>query len=200
MTTPARSPSSLFLGFGLPLVLLGVGLSVWFGRNPEGPQFSDFTLQSATGPVRLSDFEGKVVALNFGYASCPDICPMTLQNVGSAFKRLTPEERAKVAGLFISIDPERDTPGHLAEYTRFFDPLIVGVTGTPEQLAPIAADWGVGYRRVEQPDSKLGYVMDHGTLLYLVGPDGEMVTALPHGAPPDLLVGELRSILADPER
>src|SRR5574343_1567339 len=123
-----------------------VGLALfWEPEIPEpplpraaGPVGGDFTLQSADGPVSLHDFRGKLVLLYFGYTFCPDICPTSLTATAAGLQQLTPEEARRVAMLFVSVDPKRDTPAHLKEYAAFFHPNITGATGTPEVIAGIA--------------------------------------------------------------
>ena len=203
-TDGGRSGLRSILGVLVPLVLIGVlggilamgdGRPEWLG-GPDRPDFGDFTLQSSAGPVSLSSFEGKVVVVYFGYTSCPDVCPTTLQTAAAAFKRLPPEDRARLAGLFVSVDPERDTPAGLATYAQFFDPLFVGVTGTEAEVRAVAKDWGVDFVKVPQPESALGYAVDHSGLLFLVDPDGRMRVAMPHGVPTEVLTLELRDALA----
>ena len=96
----------------------------------SAPTGGDFTLQSATGPVTLKDYRGKVVLLYFGYTYCPDICPTSLTATAQALGQLAPAELARVQTLFVSVDPERDTPARLKDYGAFFHPSIIGVTGT----------------------------------------------------------------------
>ncbi len=155
----------------------------------DGPT-ADFLLHSSKGPVRLSDFRGKVVLLYFGYTFCPDICPTSLTATARALRRLPPEQLAEVETLFVSVDPERDTPEHLAEYAAFFHPSIHGVTGTDAEVAAAARPFGVVYARHEATGAG-GYVVDHSALTYLVAPDGHLAAKLPHAAPPQLVVAEL---------
>ena len=155
------------------------------------PQGGDFTLRSARGPISLHDLRGKVVLLYFGYTSCPDVCPTNLAQIGAALKRLTAEERRGVAVIFVSVDPERDTPERLARYTAFFAPDMVGVTGTPEQVAAVARQYGVAYRKVAS-DSALGYLVDHSAFTYVVDPQGRLRETLPHAAPIHRILAAIR--------
>ncbi|MGO2415358.1 SCO family protein [Cobetia crustatorum] len=145
-------------------------------------------LMSAQGEFRLSDVSmgeaasvgaAPVVALYFGYTQCPDVCPMTLAALRQVMAELPPATAARVVPVMISLDPERDTPARLAEYTGHFGPRFIGVTGSDEELAEIARRYGVSYRRVEAPDSALGYTIDHGAALYLVSNEGRIYDRIP---------------------
>lgn len=193
----------ILLAIAASLLILLVGLGFFW--NPELPERilpkapiaagGDFTLQSATGPVSLKDFRGKLVLIYFGYTYCPDICPTSLASTAAGLKLLKPEEMAKVAMLFISVDPERDTPARLKEYAEFFDPAIVGVTGTPEVLAEIAKRYGVFYAKQKVATAGEGYVVDHSSETYLIGADGQLLSKIAHAAPPDQVVAEIRKRL-----
>ncbi len=182
------------------LTTLLVGLAFFW--DPELPERMmpkpaiaasvDFTLTSADGPVSLKDYRGKLVLVYFGYAYCPDICPTSLASTAAGINLLTAEEAAQVAVIFISVDPERDTPAHLKEYARFFHPVIIGVTGTPENLAEIAKRYGAFYARQKVETAGGGYVVDHTADTYVVGRTGQLLTRIPHGATADLVAKEIR--------
>lgn len=191
----------LLLAAAIVLALLIIGLALFWHPEPPardlpktGVPGGDFVLQGADGPVALSDYRGKVTLLYFGYTYCPDVCPTALTATAAALKQLTPEERAKVAVLFISVDPERDTPAHLKEYAAFFDPAIVGATGSAEQVATVARQYGVFYAK-QKTNTAGGYVVDHTSETYVVDPAGQLASRLPHGAPPDQVVAEIRRFI-----
>jgi len=156
----------------------------------------DFTLQSADGPVSLSDFQDKVVLLYFGYTWCPDICPTNLALMAAAFGEMEPEVLQKVQGIFISVDPDRDSPERLKEYTSFFHENIVGITGSTEQIAELASRYGVGYRLVNQ-DSATNYVVDHTSATYVISPRGKWVESLPHAAPAEDITKSIMAYLPE---
>eukprot|EP01155_Anaeramoeba_flamelloides_P020558 Anaeramoba_flamelloidesa580596_17.p1 GENE.a580596_17~~a580596_17.p1 ORF type:complete len:173 (-),score=24.44 a580596_17:8-526(-) len=120
----------------------------------------DFSLTSARGPVSLSDFRGKVSVIYIGYASCPDVCPTALAVLTQSLKQLPDNQREQIQGIFISVDPERDTPEKLADYTAFFSPQIIGITGTREQIDQVVRQYGAFYRKVELKDSAIGYAVE----------------------------------------
>ena len=131
----------------------------------------------------------------FGYTTCPDICPTNLAFLAAALRELTPDELKRVRVLFVSVDPERDDLRRLTEYAAYFHPHIQGVTGTPEQVAQVAAQYGAAYRRVEQTGSAMGYLVDHSAYTYIVDPAGHLVRSLDHATPPDQILAVIRRLL-----
>ena len=159
------------------------------------PAGGEFTLQGAQGNVRLSDFRGKVVLIYFGYTYCPDVCPTSLSLLAQALSELAPDERARVQGIFISVDPERDTAARLQEYTPFFHPQIVGLSGTAAQIARVAEQYGSRYHK-QAPDAEGRYAVDHSSATYVVDPQGRLTAALPHASTPAQIVAAVREQLA----
>lgn len=194
------------------LVLVGLLAWLWFwtpngvGVDPEGPkhgtlelssppQGGDFVLDSANGPVSLVDLRGNVVLIYFGYTWCPDICPTNLVLIAAALKALTPDELERVQVLFVTVDPERDSVERLAEYSGYFHPEIIGLTGTPEQIAEVAKLYGAAYRRTDLADSAMGYVVDHSAYSHLVDTQGKLVRNLDHATPSAEIVAAIRTLL-----
>ena len=188
------------------LAALVLGLAFfWYPELPERPlplaampEGGDFTLQSADGPVALRDFRGKVVLLYFGYTYCPDICPTSLAATAEGLKELTPDELARVAVILVSVDPKRDTPARLKEYARFFHPAIVGVTGTPEEIAAVAKRYGVFYAEQKVATAGDGYVVDHSADTYIVAADGKLAGKIAHATAPDQVAAIIRKHLYQP--
>lgn len=161
------------------------------------PTGGDFALQGGQGPVRLADYRGKAVLLYFGYTYCPDVCPTSLSLLAQALSGFSADELARIQPIFISVDPERDTPARLAEYGPFFHPSIIGVTGSPEEVARVAAQYGASYAR--QPANADGqYAVDHSSATYVIDPRGILVDTLPHGTPPARIIEAVRPLLAAP--
>jgi protein SCO1/2 len=142
----------------------------------------EFALTASDGrTVRWSDFAGKYRVVYFGYAFCPDICPTDMQRVAQGLKVLKgsdPAKAAKIQPLFITIDPERDTQKVVGEFAAAFAPDIIGLTGTPEQIAAAAKAFRVFYAKGEAVAGG-GYLVDHSNIVYLFGPDGEPLATLP---------------------
>lgn len=159
------------------------------------PSGGDFSLDGPKGPVALHDFAGKLVLLQFGYTYCPDICPTSLTILAQALGGLTPAEQAQIQPLFVSVDPERDTVARLKEYTGFFHPSIVGLTGPATRLKEIAGRYGAMFVRQENASAG-GYVIDHTALTYLIDRNGRLVASLPHATPAEQLQAEIRKQLS----
>jgi protein SCO1/2 len=161
----------------------------------SAPTGGDFRLHGKGGPVALADFRGKVVLLYFGYTWCPDICPTNLAIIAQALKGLTPAERARVQVLFVSVDPARDDLNRLAEYAAYWDPAVLGITGSDAEVAAAARRYGAAYRRTEQSGSAMGYLVDHSASTYVIGPDGRLLETLVHATPPASVVASIRRAL-----
>jgi cytochrome oxidase Cu insertion factor (SCO1/SenC/PrrC family) len=142
------------------------------GRGGRSPA-ADFSLTDQDGrPFRLSQLRGKVALLFFGYTSCPDACPTTLSKLSRVYKMLG-DEGGRVVTIFVSVDPQRDTPRALKEYLNYFRINSVGLTGTKEEIDSVVGQYGARYE-IEQSDSAAGYHINHSTDLYLIDQRGEV--------------------------
>ena len=154
----------------------------------------DFALTASDGrTVKWDDFAGKYRIVYFGYAFCPDICPTDMQRVAQGLKVLKasdPALAAKIQPIFITIDPERDTPQVVGEFAAAFSPDIIGLTGTPEQIAAAAKTFKVFYAKGD-PVEGGGYLVDHSNIVYLFGPAGEPLATLPVDQGADAVAAEL---------
>jgi len=154
----------------------------------------DFALPDTQGKLRsVQDFKGKAVIVFFGYTQCPDVCPTTMADIAQA-KKLLGADGAKVQGIFITIDPERDTPELLKAYVANFGPDFIALRGTPEQTAAIAKDFKVYYKKVEgkTPGS---YTMDHSAASFVYDPEGRLRLYARYGAGPQVLADDLKQLL-----
>ena len=154
----------------------------------------DFPLLDAHGqPRSLKDFHGKVVVVFFGYTQCPDVCPTTLQELVEA-KALLGEQGERLQGVFVSVDPERDTPEVLRAYAEAFDPNMVALTGTPEQISAVAKDFKVFFKKVEskQPGH---YTVDHSAGLYVYDPQGNLRVYHRYGQGAEALAKDAKALL-----
>ncbi|WP_449474525.1 SCO family protein [Sphingobium chungangianum] len=141
-----------------------------------------FTLTDQDGKkVRWDDFKGKYRLVYFGYSYCPDVCPLDLQHIMqgfSQFEKADAKRAAKVQPIFISVDPERDTPAVLKAYVAAFHPKLIGLTGTPEEIAKVEKDFVVIANK-EQAKGDSEYLVSHTRTPYLFGPDGQPVALVP---------------------
>ena len=183
MTKPApASAAALYAVIGVLLAVLSVGAGayIWVGggRSAVAGIGGPFTLTDGNGKqVTDQDFRGKYMLVFFGFTFCPDICPTTLNTVSDALDRLGPKAD-KIAPLFITVDPKRDTPAVVKQYAAAFGPRIVGLTGTPEQIKAVAKAYRVYYAEHRTGEGPGDYSMDHSSVMYLMGPDGTFVAPL----------------------
>jgi protein SCO1 len=153
-----------------------------------------FTLTNQDGRrVTERDFAGRYRLFYFGFTHCPDVCPTDLAVVGQALRRFEksdPERAARVAPIFVSVDPERDTPAVLKEYVAAFHPRLIGLTGTAKEVADMTRRYGAYGAR--DPETRgAGYNVNHSRLLELIGPDGKPIALLPYEQGPEGLAAEL---------
>ncbi|MEJ2764972.1 SCO family protein [Photobacterium sp. MCCC 1A19761] len=131
----------------------------------------------------------------FGYTHCPDVCPTSLAVLSAALKKLDNDTRKQLWPIFITLDPERDTPEKSAQYAQYFHQDIIGMTGTAEQTKALAQKYGVLYMRTELKDSALEYAVDHSSYFYLLQPDGTLVDKVQHTLNPVILVDAINKNL-----
>jgi protein SCO1 len=154
-----------------------------------------FTLPDADGKMRtLADFKGKVVAMFFGYTQCPDVCPTTMAELVEARKLLGPDGD-KVQVVFVTLDPERDTPAVLKAYVSNFDPSFVALVPTPAQLEQVARDYKVYYKKAEGT-TPTSYTMDHSAATYIYDREGQLRLYARYGSGPQVLAADIKKLLA----
>ncbi len=181
-------------------VVLGVG---WYlshhGQLSAGGEAligGPFTLVDQHGEkVTDQDFAGRFMLVYFGYTYCPDVCPLSLSNMVQGIGLLEPEQADKVVPIFITVDPERDTVAQMAEYAPLFDPGLVALTGSAEQIKQAAKAYRVYYSKVENGSSS-DYLMDHSAFIYLMGPDGRYRRHFGHDASPEDIAKAIRAEFA----
>lgn len=167
------------------------------GVDIKGASFGQgFELPDHHRQVRkLSDFKGKLVALFFGYTNCPDVCPTTLDDLTKGLALLG-ERKSEVQVLFVTLDPERDTPERLAQYVPSFDPGYLALRGTPEQTAATASSFKVFYQR-QLSASKTGYTIDHSAGVYVFDRQGALRLYLNFGQKPEDIAHDLGLLLQE---
>ncbi|MCP4169017.1 MAG: SCO family protein [Chloroflexi bacterium] len=155
----------------------------------------DFTLTAHTGErVSLSDYRGKHVILYFGYTFCPDVCPLTLADLGQAMRLIGEDKAEQVQVLFVSVDPERDTPERLSHYAPAFYPTFLGLTGTEEEIANAATPLGIFYARNEVEGAS-DYLMDHTASVTMLDDKGRIRLIWPFDTSPEFMAEDLEYFL-----
>ncbi len=191
------------------IVLLAAGAVFWMRpvaptatvdsgvmRVPEGTAIGGpFQLVDHNGrAVTQADFAGKFMLIFFGFTHCPDVCPTELQVMANAMDVLG-TDGANVVPVFISVDPERDTPAQIKDYVAAFHPKLVGLTGTPEQIAAVAKTFKVYFAKQPSAGAADEYQVDHTAFVYLMGPDGNLRSMFRGAASAEAIAVEIRNQL-----
>ena len=194
-------PRRSILIFAAVVLLIAAGLAGYSLLNRQLPGASGsgealvggpFTLTDQDGRrVTEKDFLGRHMLVFFGFTFCPDICPTELQVMSAALDMMGPEGE-KIQPVFVTIDPERDTPEVMKAYVANFGPRLIGLTGTPEEIAAMAKAYRVYYARAGDKNSPDAYLMDHSTIIYLMGPDGRFVRHFTYTTDAAKLASELK--------
>ena len=182
----------------LVMVLLACGSPSFRGSPLDDPvAVPDFTLTNQYGETfRLSDQRGNVVLLFFGYTSCPDVCPTTLATWRKVHEGLG-DDADQVRFVFVTVDPERDTPERLGLHVNAFNPDFVGLAGTQEELQPVYDVFNVFFEKDESSGSALGYLVSHTATAFLIDRDGMWRLRIPYGTEAVDIVHDIQPLLAD---
>lgn len=169
---------------------------VFNATDVTGAPFArDFTLTDHHGEVRrLADFRGKLVAIFFGYTHCPDVCPTTLSDFAVALEQMG-DDAARVQVVFVTVDPERDTPELLRAFVPAFNPTFLGMYTDAESLRALAAEYKVVYQKtgVKAPDD---YLIDHSAGTFVYDTAGRLRLHVPYGTGPDAIAQDMKTLLA----
>lgn len=154
----------------------------------------DFTVKGSDGkPLKLSQYRGKLVLLEFGYTSCVDVCPVSLAMLAQARKQLG-AQAGELQVIYVTVDPERDTEERMRTYLRNFDTSFIGATGTPEQMAKVRQDYGITATR-KPIEGSSSYLVGHSSYLYFVDRAGKLRALLPYGRTADDVVHDVKLLL-----
>lgn len=188
------------------LCLLGAALGAeWIIGHPRDirtarqlPSIGGHFTLTATDGTTVSDrtYRGKILLVYFGYTLCPDVCPTTLGEIADALDKLGPNAD-RIQPLFITVDPRRDTPRVLADYVKNFGSRIIGLTGTPEQIAAAAKAYRVYYAPYKTPNAPGGYLMDHSATVYVMDPEGRFVASFSPQSSADQMAERLTVLIAN---
>ena len=202
-TKSNRSQLPFLAGVAAIALLIGLLAAAFINKTPgDKPKGitsigGDFTLQSDQGPVSLQDLRGKVVALYFGFASCPDVCPTSLGILASALRQLPEDQQGEIQPVFISVDPGRDTPEKLAAYANAFYPGMLGLTADKATIDDVTWKYRALYKIVPMEDSAMGYTIDHSSIIYIIGRNGVIQSLAQHGSSPAEVLEKLKQALAN---
>jgi protein SCO1/2 len=196
---------TLLVGLGSFLLLLIVGIAVLLFAKPASfrgttygepyPLASEIELTRSDGSnFRLSELRGNVILVFFGYTSCPDVCPTTLAELKLALAELNEADANQVKVVFVTVDPERDTPERVQEYVERFNPTFVGLSGEQADLEKIWQSYGV-YREIVEGTSAAGYIVDHTARVTLIDQQGNMRISFAFDTPVEDMVHDLKLML-----
>ena len=182
------------LGVWIAVLVGAAGWIGWDAMHGGQPAIGGpFTLVDQNGRTVTNDtLKGKPTLIYFGYTFCPDVCPTSLLLMETAIEKLGPDAAKKVNLVFITIDPERDTVGYIKGYAQQFDPRFVGLTGSADQVAAAARAYRVYFRKSTQDAD---YLMDHSSIIYLMGRDGKFLAHFTHQTSPEQMAAALKKFL-----
>jgi len=189
------------------LLIGAVAVGVFLFSKPESfqgtmyaepyPPAPDIELTRENGDsFRLSDIQGNTVLLFFGYTSCPDVCPTTMAELKQALEKLNEEDANQVRVLFVTVDPERDTPERVQEYVNHFNRDFIGLSGTEPELAEVWQDYGV-FRETMEGTSAAGYLVNHTARVTLIDQHGNLRLSYAFGTPVETIVHDLKLLLKE---
>jgi protein SCO1 len=199
-TRPKRGKRALALLAMLPVLLavrvVDAGDSGFKSGVFDPPSAApDFELQGSNGsPVVLSKFRGKVVAIAFGFSTCQRVCPVTLANLSEVFKKLG-AAATDVQVIFVSVDPDRDTPDRLRDYLKSFNPTFLGATGKKGQIDAVRQAYGVFAEKTPSENQKIGYEVHHSSSIFLIDREGKLRVLVPFGRSPQTILNDVNLLL-----
>lgn len=194
----------LLVGLISFLLIAAVAAGVFLFSKPEAfrgttyadpyPAAAEIELTRADGTqFRLSEMRGKVVMLFFGYTSCPDVCPTTMAELKQALEKIG-EKAARVQVLYVTVDPERDTPQRVQEYVNHFNSDFIGLSGSESELAKVWNDYGV-FREIVDGTSAAGYLVNHTARVTMIDQQGNLRVSFPFETPVENIVHDLELLL-----
>jgi len=196
---------TLLIGIGSFLFLLAVGAAVFVFAKPASfrgttfaepyPVASEIDLTRSDGSrFRLSELRGEVVLVFFGYTSCPDVCPTTMAELRQALSKLNAQDVERVKVVFVTVDPDRDSPERVQEYVDQFNPAFIGLSGSKTDLEKVWAEYGV-YREIADEQSAAGYIVNHTARVSLVDQQGNLRISFSFDTPMEDIVHDLKLML-----
>ncbi|RXK11656.1 SCO family protein [Halarcobacter mediterraneus] len=185
----------LRLGIIFLVAVILISLIKPFIENYQEKQKYAFTVDTIDGKISKEDFKGKALAVYFGYTYCPDVCPTSLSSLSQALNSFTEEETKDFVGLFISVDPDRDTLQNLKEYTHYFHKNFIGGTSSKENIDDITKRYESYYKKIPLENSAMGYSVSHTSYIYLFDKEGKFIAKVDHFSDPSKIKENLAAIL-----
>lgn len=197
----------LVAGIGTLLLLIAIITAVLLFGKPDQflgtyyvepfPVAGEIDLARADGSVfKLSEERGSIVLLFFGYTSCPDVCPTTLAEMKLAVEALKPAEADQIKVVFVTVDPERDTPERVQEYVDHFSTSFIGLSGEESELTKVWSDYGIFREKVDS-ESATGYLVNHTARILLIDRNGDLRVSFPYDAPVEDIIHDLKLVLKE---
>lgn len=197
----------LVAGIGTLLLLIAIITVVLLFGKPDQflgtyyvepfPVAGEIDLARADGSVfKLSEERGSIVLLFFGYTSCPDVCPTTLAEMKLAVEALKPAEADQIKVVFVTVDPERDTPERVQEYVDHFSTSFIGLSGEESELTKVWSDYGIFREKVDS-ESATGYLVNHTARILLIDRNGDLRISFPYDAPVEDIIHDLKLVLKE---
>jgi protein SCO1/2 len=190
------------------VVLIAGGIVYWATNRTEAYEFKGGELSPAAAApsleltdqngdaFSLADETGRVALIYFGYTTCPDLCPTTLNDFAIVKEDLG-ADATDVDFIMVTFDPERDTQARMQEYLGFFDPDFIGLRGNGAQTEQFLQEYGVTIKRVEYPDSSTGYLIDHTALIYVIDKEGNLRLTYPYGTDPEMILEDVQHLISE---
>jgi protein SCO1/2 len=179
-------------------IIIAIGLIVilkpFVDDYNEQKQY-DFKVDTIDGEVTKDSFKGKYLAIYFGYTFCPDVCPTSLSSLAHALNTLPEEKTKDFVGLFISVDPQRDTLKNLKEYANYFHPNFIGGTSTKDNIDDITSRYKSYYKKIELENSAMGYSVSHTSFIYIFDKSGKFRAKVDHFSDPAKIKETLEEII-----
>ncbi|MDA8682527.1 SCO family protein [Porticoccaceae bacterium] len=183
------------------IVSTGVLFSIMLDKPQEQPNLiksptvgGDFVLRNIDGRVSLEDFRGSVVILYFGFLSCPEVCPTSMSILTRSLEKLSPAEKNKTKAILISIDPQRDNFQELLEFTNYYHPNILGVTGTEQEVEKVAQQYGAFFEITASETVDSAYAYRHSSRYYIIDQQGNLIQAMRHSTTPNELAARIKKL------
>lgn len=185
----------LFFITAVVLSIITIVISKPYLDSHKEQQKYQFRLNTIDGPIKLSDFKGKTVAVFFGYTFCPDVCPTALSMLSESLNGLNKKELDTFKGIFVSVDPDRDTLKNLKDYALYFHKNFIGATSHIDNILEITKNYGTYFQKEYLPNSKMGYSVSHTSYIYIFDKNGKLSSRLEHFAKPSEITIALKKAL-----